>query len=368
MNIQRFVLTAALAALPLLATTMAKPVEAAEAQATAKKPVAKATAKTGAAKNATKNAPKNTTKKAVKKTTKKPVKTTAKKRVAPKARAPGPTAAARPGLDVNRRLTKAGDYRFSIQHEGVTRNYRIHVPARYDSAEPAPLLVALHGGGLDRLGDNGFEGLTRQSDYHGFIAVFPESWAAPGAGRRGGWNAGECCGDARQRGVNDVGFIQQVVTHAFRQVSIDRERIYAAGVSDGGMMAYRLACELPHLFRGVASVGGADVSGKCAGDKPVSVLHFHARNDPRVPLGSARATAVKWARLNDCSEAPRRVLEKDGAYCEAYSYCRGQTEVRMCVTETGGHSWPGAKARAGAPAPSQAISATDAMWGFLISH
>ena len=268
----------------------------------------------------------------------------------------------------DRRLTRAGDYRFSIQHDGMARSYRLHVPARYDPAEPAPLLVALHGGGLDRPGDDGFDGLVRQSDYHGFIAAFPEGWAAPGPGKRASWNAGDCCGDARERRVNDVGFIEQVVSQAFRQVSIDRERIYAAGVSDGGMMAYRLACELPQLFRGVASVGGADVSGTCAGDKPVSVLHFHARNDPRVPFASARATAVKWARLNDCSDKPRRVLEKDGAYCEAYSYCRRQTEVQMCVTETGGHSWPGAKARAGAAAPSQAISATESMWGFLISH
>ncbi|RYY57616.1 MAG: hypothetical protein EOO24_62350 [Comamonadaceae bacterium] len=87
-----------------------------------------------------------------------------------------------------------------------------------------------------------------------------------------------------------------------------------------------------------------------------------------MPFASARATAVKWAQLNDCSDKPRRVLEKDGAYCEAYSYCRRQTEVQMCVTETGGHSWPGARARAGAAAPSQAISATESMWGFLISH
>lgn len=345
MNIRRFLLAAALAVMPVLATTLAAPAEAAQAQPTVKKPAKKKAA-----------------------ARKKAVKQPAKKTTAPAARAAQPSAAARPSTDVQRRLTRAGDYRFSIQHGGLARTYRIHIPARYDPAEPAPLLVALHGGGMDRLGDDGFDGLARQSDYHGFIAVYPEGWAAPGKGQRASWNAGDCCGAARERKVNDVGFIQEVVANAFRQVSIDRERIYAAGVSDGGMMAYRLACDLPHLFRGVASVGGADVSGKCAGDKPVSVLHFHAKNDPRVPLASARATAVKWARLNDCSDKPRRVLEKDGAYCEAYSYCRRQTEVQMCVTDTGGHSWPGARARAGAAAPSQAISATESMWGFLISH
>lgn len=344
MNIQRLLLTAALAVLPLLATSLAAPADAAQPQPTARK-AAKKPAKKPAVK-------------------KKPV----KKAAAPAARATQPTAAARPDTDVNRRLAKAGDYRFSIQHGGLARTYRIHVPARYDPAEPAPLLVALHGGGMDRPADDGFDALARQSDYHGFIAVYPEAWSAPGTGRRPGWNAGGCCGDAQEKNIDDVGFVEQVVAQAFRQVSIDRERIYAAGVSDGGMMAYRLACDRPHLFRGVASVGGADVGGPCSGDKPVSVLHFHAKNDPRVPLASARATAVKWARLNDCSDTPRRVLEKDGAYCEAYSYCRRQTEVQMCVTDKGGHSWPGARARAGAPAPSQAISATESMWGFLVSH
>jgi len=343
MKLQRFLLTAALAVLPMLATTTAAVAATAQQHKAVKKSVKKATVK-------------------------KPVKKSTRKTVRSPRAAPS-TADAKPGTDVERRLTRAGDYRFSIQHDGLARTYRVHVPARYDPAEPAPLLVALHGGGMDRMGDDGFDSLARESDFHGFIAVYPDGWTAPGKGQRASWNAGNCCGDARARNVNDVGFVQQVVTHVFRQVSIDRERIYAAGVSDGGMMAYRLACDLPHLFRGIASVGGADdTAARCAGDKPVSVLHFHARNDPRVPFASARATTARWAELNGCSDKPRRVLEKDGAYCEAWSYCRRQTEVRMCATDTGGHSWPGAKARAGAAAPSQAISATETMWGFLISH
>jgi len=352
MRFRNLVLTVALAIVPMLVTTTS--VAATQQQQVVKKKPAKKTVK---------QTVKKTT---VKKTTVNKSRKSTRKAAAIK---PAPSAAAAtPGADLERRLTKAGDYRFSIQHEGLARTYRVHVPARYDPAEPAPLLVALHGGGMDRPGDDGFDSLVRQSDYHGFIAVYPDAWPAPGQGKRTGWNAGQCCGDARERNVNDVGFVAQVVTNVFRQVSIDRERIYAAGVSDGGMMALRLACDMPDLFRGVASVGGADATARCTPDKPVSVLQFHARNDPRVPLSSARATAVKWAELNGCSDAPRRVLEKDGAYCEAWTYCRRQSEVQMCVTDTGGHSWPGARARVASAAPSQAISATDAMWGFLISH
>jgi polyhydroxybutyrate depolymerase len=295
---------------------------------------------------------------------KKPVAKTAAK---PAAKPTQPTAAAKPSTDVQQRIAKAGDHRFSIQHGGLARTYRVHVPASYDAADPAPLLVALHSGGMDKMADDGVDSLTRQSDSQGFIAVFPDAYS--GKGKKASWNAGDCCGDARELKVDDVGFIRQVVTNVFRQASVDRERIYAAGMSDGGMMAYRLACDLPGLFKGVASVGGTDhTTSTCAQDRPVSVLHIHAMNDPRVPVAGASATAAKWAALNGCSARPRRILEKSGAYCEAHSYCRGGTEVQLCVTETGGHSWPGATAKAGALAPSQAIAATPVVWEFLVSH
>lgn len=300
-------------------------------------------------------------------------KTAAKKKAAKPAlksaaKAAQPMAAAKPSTDVEQRITKAGDHRFTIQHGGLPRTYRVHVPKHYDASEPAPLLVALHGGGVDRPADDGLDGLARESEAHGFIAVFPDAYAPAAKGRKASWNAGNCCGDAREQKVDDVGFIQQVVANVFRQVSIDRGRIYAAGMSDGGMMAYRLACDAPGLFKGVASVGGADSTIACTPDKPISVVHFHAANDPHVPFKSAPATTAKWAALNGCSAKPRRILEKDGAYCEVHSYCRGLAEVQLCVTDTGGHSWPGAKARPGAPAPSQAIMASRVMWEFLISR
>jgi len=303
---------------------------------------------------------------------------------------PAPAAAAtativKTSTDVQQRLNKPGDYRFAIQHGGLTRTYRVHVPVRYAQSEPAPLLVALHGGGIDAVGDDGFDGLTRASELEGFIAVLPDAYVAPGKGKKPSWNAGNCCGDARDKKVNDIGFIEQVVSNVFRQVSIERQRIYAAGISDGGMMAYKLACELPFVFRAVASVGGTDNTAYCKPGKEVSVVHFHAKNDPHVPfsggaagesLDSGKATALtsapetvrKWARVNGCDPAPRRILDQAGAYCEAYTYCRRRTEVRLCVTDTGGHSWPGAKARGRGQAPSQAIAGTEAMWGFFVSH
>lgn len=334
-------------------------------------------------------------KKAVRKATRKPLaqrpraasRPARSKLAAQPARGPGSAArsvqlpsrtisAARPRTDVRARLTKPGDYTFALQHDGRTRTYRVHVPPGLDFHEPAPLLVALHGGSVGEQGNAGLYGLARESDRQRFVTVFPDAYRA--SGRRAGWDAADASGAS----TDDVGFIDKVVDNVFRQLSISRLEIYAAGMADGGSMAYRLACERPHLFRAVASVGGADPTTQCASDKPVSILHFQAKSDARTVLASlpgaggmvadagaatAAATAARWANRNGCMEAPQRILDMSGAYCEAYSYCRQQTEVRLCVTDDGGPAWPGAL-KPGARPASHAISATSTMWGFFSSR
>lgn len=327
-----------------------------------------------------------TAKKTAKKTVKKSVRKAARKLAAQPVRKPATAArsvqlppqtitAAQPRTDVRTRLTRPGDYRFALQHDGRTRTYRVHVPPGLDFHEPAPLLVALHGASVGQQANAGLYGLARESDRQRFVAVFPDAYKAPGS--RAGWNAA----DAQAASADDVGFIEKVVDNVFRQLSISRLEIYAAGMADGGSMAYRLACERPHLFRAVASVGGADPTTQCAPDKPVSILHFQAKHDAPTVLASlagagggtsdggtqaAMKTAAKWAKLNGCMEAPQRILDMSGAYCEAYSYCRQQTEVRLCVTDGGGPAWPGAL-KPGAES-SHAISATRTMWGFFSSR
>jgi polyhydroxybutyrate depolymerase len=294
-----------------------------------------------------------------------------------KAGDPAAGATAKPSSDTHSAITRPGEYTFAIQQDGRARTYRVHVPPGYNPAEPAPLVVALGGAGGDAGPD--FYGLTREADQQGFIALLPDAWRPAGQRVSAGWNAGNCCGAP---GVNDVRFIETAVNNVFGQVSISRQHIYAAGMSDGGMMAYRLACELPHVFTAVASVGGTDNTATCTPDKAVSILHVHAKDDRRVPfdggidaLGQAKVhvtsapqTAAKWARLDGCSETPETVLQQAGATCQAYTYCRGQAEVRLCATESGGHSWPGALKRGPGEAPSSSLSATHAIWAFFSAH
>jgi len=292
---------------------------------------------------------------------------------------------ARAGHEAAGPVTTPGDHRFTLWHDGLQRMYLVHVPANYQPGRATPVLFAFHGGGgnMDYQANDAYYGLIGKSEREGFIAVFPNGYSRLPGGRFATWNAGACCGAARDRNVDDVGFVRELFARLQRQLNVDRSRVYATGMSNGGLMAYRLACELPEVFSAVAPVAGTDNTLSCNPARPVSVLHIHARNDTHVlfeggagpdavaaskitDFSSVPATINKWTRLNGCSAAaPRRVLEKPGAWCDLHAPCRGGAQVQLCVTEAGGHSWPGGhKPRGGEPA-SQAISANDVMWDFF---
>ncbi|WP_153117488.1 extracellular catalytic domain type 1 short-chain-length polyhydroxyalkanoate depolymerase [Rhodocyclus tenuis] len=284
------------------------------------------------------------------------------------------------------RIDKPGDYSFSIMHDGSPRTYRVHVPERYSAENPAALLVALHGGGgsMDFMANDKYYGLISKSEAEGFVVVFPGGFSPRSSGKFATWNAGNCCAAARDQNADDVGFIRKVVDQVSSQLSINRKQIYATGMSNGGMMAYRLACEMADTFSAIAAVAGTDNTTSCTPKAPISILHIHARNDDHVQFNggageksvsrskvtdyvSVPATIAKWVRQNSCNPEPQRVLETPGAYCERYSECRGNVSVELCVTETGGHSWPGGNKLRSNQAPSQTLSANDVMWSFFKS-
>lgn len=281
---------------------------------------------------------------------------------------------------------RPGDQVHILEVGGRQRQYLVHVPTGYDPARKAPVLVALHGGGgnMRLQADDGRYGLISKSDAAGFLAVFPNGYSAWPGGRLATWNAGACCGSARDKGIDDVGFVRAVVADLQRRYSVDAQRVYATGMSNGGMLAHRLACEAADVFAGIAAVAGTDNTLACSPARAIPVLHIHARNDDHVLFGggagpqafrdeskvtnftSVPETIARWVRRNACSPTPTRVLERPGALCERYNGCQGGATVQLCVTEDGGHSWPGAGAvRPGKPGASQALSANDVMWAFF---
>jgi polyhydroxybutyrate depolymerase len=281
-------------------------------------------------------------------------------------------------------IETAGDHTRSLEHQGLTRTYRVHVPHAYNAATPTPLLLAFHGGGgnMDQMAADSNYGLISKSEAAGFIVVFPNGYSRLGSGKFATWNAGKCCAAARDQNSDDVGFVRKIISDISRQLNIDRQQIFATGMSNGGMMAYRLACEMADTFKAIAAVAGTDNTSTCRPGAPVSILHIHAANDDRVLFNggagekfrdaaqvtdftSVPKTVSAWVTHDKCHATPERVLETAGAYCDRYSPCQGQAAVQLCVTERGGHSWPGgAKPRSDEP-PSQAIAANDIMWAFF---
>lgn len=282
-----------------------------------------------------------------------------------------------------------GDYHFSFDFGGKKRSYEFHVPKSYSAGKPAALIIALHGGGgdADIMSRDDYYGLITKSERAGFIVAFPSGVGRFRSGILATWNAGECCGRARDKNIDDVGFIKAVVERISAQTSIDPARVFAIGMSNGGMMAYRLACDASDVFRGIMSVAGTDNTNECHPARPVAVLHIHARNDDKVLFNggagdafrrnkgvvndftSVPDTITKWVALDHAEPTPRRVLTIPGASCDLHAAQSGGAPVELCVTDTGGHSWPGGKkkARRAAATPSQAINADDVMWDFFSS-
>lgn len=285
------------------------------------------------------------------------------------------------------KIMNPGDFTLSITHNSLIRFYKLHIPKKYNSATPTPLLVAFHGGGGDmnyQSNDKFYKQITK-SEEAGYIVAFPNGISRFKSGKLATWNAGKCCGEARDTKVDDIGFIKEMIAKISSQTNIDKNKIFATGMSNGGMMSYRLACEMSETFKGIAAVAGTDNTIDCAPKNPISVLHIHAKNDDHVlyqggagsgshknksqvtDYVSVPATISKWVKFNGCNETPKRVLEVPGAYCDLYSSCKNNVEVKLCVTETGGHSWPGGVKPRGDDKTSHAISANDVMWDFFQS-
>jgi len=282
------------------------------------------------------------------------------------------------------RSSSTNDFTYTVKHGGMDREFIVHVPPSYNPQKPIPIVFAFHGGGgvMDYLANERY-GFKSKADKSGFIVVFPNGYSNFRSGKFATWNAGGCCANARDKNIDDIGFIRAMIKDITSKMNIDKTRIFATGMSNGGMLSYRVACELSDVFKAIASVAGTDSTSNCKPVKPISIMHIHAKDDERVffnggagfknrakvtDFTSVPDTISKWVALNGCQNKPDRVKSVNGAYCDLYSGCKDGVQVKLCVTETGGHSWPcGTKRRADNP-PSTAISANDEIWSFFQSQ
>lgn len=258
------------------------------------------------------------------------------------------------------------DYDFSLMYDGLNRKYLVHVPMGYDKTKPAPLVMAFHGGGGDIKDTPAYFGLDTNSDKEGFILVYPAGYGKTAFGKTfGTWNAGECCSD-----TDDVGFVEKMIEKLESDFDVDENRIYVTGFSNGGRMAYRVACELSDKIAAAAPIGSAGTI-ECNPKRPIPFFFFDGTADPCTPFeggdncgrcfneflnrvgipikvesyhcDSADQFAKRLVTLNGCSDISEVTYQKGGTRCITYSDCKGNSEVVYCVAQGGGHNWPGQK-------------------------
>ncbi len=270
----------------------------------------------------------------------------------------------------------------TLETENGERSYLLDVPPSYDGSSAVPLIVSLHGGGGNAENQMRVSGFNVLSSQEGFIVAYPN-----GSGRLDDkiltWNGGGCCGYAVENHVDDVAFVRTMITVIRADYNVDPRRIYATGLSNGAIMAYRLACEAADLFAAIAPVAGTMMDGDCQPVEPVSLIHFHGTNDTRLPyeggIGSESVTGVIyqsvsdslafWILSNRCPSRAEQVQDGDVVHL-SYSPCSQETAVELFKIIGGGHAWPGSSGPAwpGGDTPIQSISATKLMWEFFQAH
>ena len=264
----------------------------------------------------------------------------------------------------------------SIESDGRQRTYRVYRPASVTGDRAAPLVVFLHGGFGDGQQAEGSYSWDPAADAGSFIVVYPD-------GISKAWNGGTCCGLPMSQGVDDVGFIKDVVARIEAETAIDPSRVYATGISNGGIMAYRLACET-NLF---AAIGpdSATMLVACATPSATSVIAIHGTADHNIPyqggVGSGTAhvdgpavpdVIARWRAIDQCAAPQSNVA---GSVTTSLAACPGGRSVELVTIDGAGHQWPGGKpstpviaALLGLDQPSTALDATAVIWTFFAGH
>ncbi len=252
--------------------------------------------------------------------------------------------------------------RVDIMHDGRSRGALVHLPADYDGS-PRPLVVNFHGRDTTASQERLISKMDSSADAAGYIVVYPE-------GISNSFNAGFCCGEAQSQNVDDVGFTQALLDELESVLCIDSDQIFATGLSNGGYLVQRIACETPERFAGFSSVAGLMAITSCTPSEHRPFLLFHGTGDQIVPYATsgfslgAVDTMNGWAARNGCDATATNVYSQGDASCARYDNCPAGKQVELCTIADGGHTWPG-----GLPVPflgktSTDINANDHMWSF----
>ena len=262
------------------------------------------------------------------------------------------------------------------------RSYIVHVPPGITQGKPFPVVLNFHGGGGNAALQIKRSLMDDVADRSQFLLIYPEGTPGTLPGLRT-WNAGSCCGRAARERVDDVAFVRALMVDAAERWLIDPNRIYATGMSNGGMMAYRLACELSDKIAAIAVVSATLEVQPCTPSRPISVMSIHGTADDSVPFdggasknrwangqifNSVPASIAFWKGHDACPEEERITYQRGRVTCRNCGPCQGNTDVTLCVVEGGGHAWPGGTPPNRREVTDSDFNASEEIWRFLTRH
>jgi polyhydroxybutyrate depolymerase len=262
---------------------------------------------------------------------------------------------------------------------GLDRTYMVNVPSTTSAGEKLPLVFMFHGTGGNASQAERDYGWTEKSSEENFIVVYPEGVAGDGRFGVRTWNAGRCCHYAMENNIDDVKFVNELLTHMIENYPVDETKVYAAGMSNGAMLVYRLACELPGKFAAFASVSGTMMLDEpCTAAHTPPFLQIHSTTDTKIPFAGGKGlggynfapvdSAINVIKaINECTNWT--VSEHPGYSHHQASDCNTAVPLEMYLLSDGGHSWPGGrKSTARSDTPCEAINATEVIWRFFNEH
>ncbi len=276
-------------------------------------------------------------------------------------------------------LAQSGDSEYFLIHKDLKRRYIVHAPKNGEGPNALPVVLVLHGGIGTPEGTAEQSGMNAVADKNGFLAVYPQ-----GLGDYPTWNGGYCCGYAKDHHIDDVGFIRVLLKDLASNYSIDSERVYSTGISNGAIMSYRLADELSDKIAAIGPIAGDMDIDLPPPQRPVPIIHFHGMKDYNLPYDGGAGprglfkgkhpgfpkTLERWIRANNCGPNPVKTVKTEDYEMLRFEPAPGQKGAPIVLYKLfeGGHTWPGGvditkKLRTGRLIEN--VDASSLMWDFF---
>jgi polyhydroxybutyrate depolymerase len=254
--------------------------------------------------------------------------------------------------------------------QGLKRTYYLHTPSSYQSQHPLPLVLAFHGSGQQGQEMAEFTALNRLADQKGFMVVYPD-------GLNKKWNV------SGLNPENNLEFVPALISHLSHLRSVDPQRIYAVGLSNGGFLLQKLACQKPSQIAAFATVAASlpvQFQANCQQQTPISLLMINGTGDDVVPWEGGSPPNVNvgrnlsippipkvaefWRSHDACNASPQ-VEQRPDKRVQVWRYqqCRNGSEVTLIALNGAGHIWSG-----GGFGQSPFIDSTEAVWDFFQRH